>query len=82
MVISDLEARLGTRATIDTLRRLQAMYPGVRFVWLMGADNLVQFHRWRSWRQIMAAGAGGGDGAAGGGAGGAVVGDGAGVSRG
>ena len=54
VVITDLEARLGTRATIDTLRRLQALYPGVRFVWIMGADNLVQFHRWRNWRQIMA----------------------------
>ena len=53
VVISDIEARLGTRATIDTLRRLVALYPGVRFVWLMGADNLVQFHRWRSWRGIM-----------------------------
>ncbi len=53
VVITDIEARLGTRATIDTLRRLVAIYPGVRFVWLMGADNLVQFHRWRSWRQIM-----------------------------
>ena len=54
VVVSDLEARLGTRATVDTLRRLQAIYPGVRFVWIMGADNLVQFHRWRSWREIMA----------------------------
>ena len=54
VVVTDLEARLGTRATIDTLRRLQALYPGVRFVWIMGADNLVQFHRWRNWRQIMA----------------------------
>jgi nicotinate-nucleotide adenylyltransferase len=53
VVVTDIEARLGTRATIDTLRRLVAIYPGVRFVWLMGADNLVQFHRWRAWRQIM-----------------------------
>ena len=53
VVITDLEARLGTRATVDTLRRLVAMYPGVRFVWLMGADNLVQFHRWNRWRAIM-----------------------------
>ena len=53
VVITDLEARLGTRATADTLRRLVAMYPGVRFVWLMGADNLVQFHRWTHWRAIM-----------------------------
>ncbi len=54
VVVSDLEARLGTRATIDTIRKLQALYPGVKFVWLMGADNLVQFHRWRDWRGIMA----------------------------
>ena len=54
VVVSDLEVALGTRATIDTIRRLQALYPGVRFVWIMGADNLVQFHRWRSWREIMA----------------------------
>ena len=54
VVVTDLEARLGTRATVDTLRRLQAIYPGVRFVCLMGADNLVQLHRWSRWREIMA----------------------------
>jgi nicotinate-nucleotide adenylyltransferase len=54
VIVTDLEARLGTSATIDTLSRLKALYPGVRFVWIMGADNLVQFHRWRNWRQIMA----------------------------
>ena len=54
VVVSDLEARLGTRATIDTIRKLRAIYPGVRFVWLMGADNLVQFHRWSRWRGILA----------------------------
>ncbi len=53
--ITDLEARLGTRFTYETIRRLQAMYPGVRFVWLMGADNLVQFHRWDRWRDILRA---------------------------
>ncbi len=53
VVVTDLEARLGTRATNDTLRKLQAIYPGVRFVWLMGADNLVQFHRWSHWREIF-----------------------------
>ena len=53
VVVTDLEARLGTRATYDTLRRLQAIYPQVRFVWLRGADNLVQFHRWGHWRDIL-----------------------------
>lgn len=51
--ITDLEARLGTRHTAETLRRLMAIYPGVRFVWLMGADNLAQFHHWRDWEWIM-----------------------------
>lgn len=53
VTITDIEARLGTRHTAATLARLQRMYPGVRFVWLMGADNLAQFHRWHRWRWIM-----------------------------
>ncbi|MFN4193016.1 MAG: nicotinate-nucleotide adenylyltransferase, partial [Tabrizicola sp.] len=53
--ITALEAALGTRATADTIDRLQALYPGVTFVWLMGADNLVQFHRWGRWRDILRA---------------------------
>ena len=55
VVVTDLEARLGTRYTAQTLTRMQAIYPGVRFVWLMGADNLAQFHQWQAWRQIAAA---------------------------
>ncbi|WP_149142615.1 nicotinate-nucleotide adenylyltransferase [Gemmobacter caeruleus] len=51
--VTDLEAHLGTRHTAQTLARLRAIYPGVRFVWLMGADNLVQFHRWDRWEAIM-----------------------------
>src|SRR5690606_33294259 len=53
VAVSDIEARLGTRYTAETLRRLIAHYPGVRFVWLMGADNLVQFDRWQEWDWIM-----------------------------
>ena len=53
VVVTDIEARLGTRHTAATLKRLTALYPGVRFVWLMGADNLAQFHRWQNWRWIM-----------------------------
>ncbi|HEY0276610.1 MAG TPA: nicotinic acid mononucleotide adenylyltransferase, partial [Paenirhodobacter sp.] len=44
---------LGTRYTAQTLRRLRAIYPGVHFVWLMGADNLLQFDRWDNWQAIM-----------------------------
>jgi nicotinate-nucleotide adenylyltransferase len=53
VVVTDIEARLGTRYTAQTLRHLRRCYPGVRFVWLMGADNLAQFHRWQDWRDIM-----------------------------
>lgn len=51
--LTGLEAELGTRYTAQTLARLGALYPGVRFVWLMGADNLVQFDRWENWREIL-----------------------------
>jgi nicotinate-nucleotide adenylyltransferase len=52
MVVSDLETRLGTRFTIDTLRALKRHYRGVHFVWLMGGDNLTGFERWRGWDDI------------------------------
>ncbi|MCC5971042.1 MAG: nicotinate-nucleotide adenylyltransferase [Pararhodobacter sp.] len=51
--VSDIEDRLGTRATADTLEALHRRYPGVRFVWVMGADNLAGLHRWGRWRAIM-----------------------------
>lgn len=53
IVVSDLEARLGTRVTADTIAALRAIYPGARFVWIMGADNLAQFHLWLDWRYII-----------------------------
>lgn len=53
MVVSDFETRAGTQWTVDTLRALTARHPGVRFVWLMGSDNLASFHRWRGWTDIM-----------------------------
>ena len=52
--ITDLEARIGTRYTAETLMALQQLYPRVRFVWLMGGDNLAQFHLWDSWDWILA----------------------------
>jgi nicotinate-nucleotide adenylyltransferase len=55
MIVSDIEARLGTRYTLDTVLALKARFPGVRFVWIMGADSLAGFHRWRGWTQIMRA---------------------------
>lgn len=50
-----IESRLGTRYTIDTLRALKRRYPDHRFIWLMGADNLLQFDKWRDWRGIARA---------------------------
>lgn len=47
-----IEAELGTRYTVDTLRALVRRYPQHRFIWLMGADNLGQLHHWRDWRNI------------------------------
>ncbi|MFQ6549358.1 nicotinate-nucleotide adenylyltransferase [Aestuariibius sp. 2305UL40-4] len=53
VTVTDIEARTGTRYTAETIEALMALYPGVRFVWLMGADNLAGFHRWERWRWIM-----------------------------
>ncbi|MET0361755.1 MAG: nicotinate-nucleotide adenylyltransferase [Sphingobium sp.] len=47
-----IEQDLRTRYTVDTLRALRRRYPHIRFVWIMGADNLRQFHRWKDWRTI------------------------------
>lgn len=52
--ISDVETRLGTRYTADTLARLVQVRRDAAFVWLMGADNLVQISRWKDWRRIFA----------------------------
>jgi nicotinate-nucleotide adenylyltransferase len=51
--ITDIEAQLGTRYTAATLQEMMRIYPGVRFVWLMGADNLTQFDQWKDWHWIM-----------------------------
>ena len=54
IVVTSIEEQLGTRFTVDTLRALKHRFPQVRFVWLMGSDNLVQLPRWRNWREIFA----------------------------
>lgn len=51
--VRDLESRLGTRYTVDTLAALRQRWPRSAFVWLMGADNLVQLPRWRRWQEIV-----------------------------
>jgi nicotinate-nucleotide adenylyltransferase len=51
--VTDIEARLGTRYTADTLRALRRRFPRLHFVWLMGADNLSQIPAWRDWSYIF-----------------------------
>lgn len=50
--VTAIERELGTVFTVQTLRKLVARYPKIRFIWIMGADNLLQFHHWRQWRDI------------------------------
>ena len=52
MEVTDIDGAIGSRYTIETIRFLQRRCPGVRFVWIMGADSLEGFDRWRDWRGI------------------------------
>lgn len=52
VAFTGFEAAIGARFTCDTLEFLHAHCPGVRFVWIMGADNLLQFHQWRRWKEF------------------------------
>ena len=51
--VSNIEAELNTRYTAETLRALRHKFPFARFTWLMGADNLAQFHLWKDWDEII-----------------------------
>jgi nicotinate-nucleotide adenylyltransferase len=50
--VSDFEAREGTRYTVDTVAKLKKRHPNIRFIWLIGADTVAQFHQWRRWRKL------------------------------
>jgi nicotinate-nucleotide adenylyltransferase len=52
--ITCLESAIGTRYTVDTITHLRRRCSDARFVWIMGADNLAQFHRWENWQRIAA----------------------------
>jgi nicotinate-nucleotide adenylyltransferase len=54
LIVTDIERQLGTRYTSDTVAALQRRFPQIHFVWLMGSDNLQNFHLWRNWRQLAA----------------------------
>lgn len=53
IVVTDVERRLGTRYTVDTLAALRRRFPRASFVWLMGADNLIELPKWRRWRTLV-----------------------------
>jgi nicotinate-nucleotide adenylyltransferase len=52
MKVTGFEQELGTAYTAATLAFLKRRFPGVRFVWIMGADNMATFHRWQHWQEI------------------------------
>ena len=52
IAVTGFEAAIGARYTVETLRYLVRRRPGVRFVWIMGADSLASFHRWKAYHQI------------------------------
>ena len=52
IIVTDLEQKLGTKYTIDTLEKIIYNHPNHKFIWLMGADNLAQFNQWKDWRKI------------------------------
>jgi nicotinate-nucleotide adenylyltransferase len=53
IVLSDIEEELGTHITYDVLTKLKAKFPDTQFIWVMGADNLENFHKWDSWENIL-----------------------------
>jgi nicotinate-nucleotide adenylyltransferase len=54
IIVSDIERIIKTRYTIDIIKRIKLLFPFVEFYWIMGADNLVNFHLWKKWQQIFA----------------------------
>lgn len=53
ITVTGFEGGSGSPYTIDLLKVLKRRFPSVQFVWLMGADNLANFHRWRAWPEIF-----------------------------
>lgn len=53
IIVSDFEEQHRLRFTYNTLAALRKHYPGTKFVWIMGADNLAGFHKWQRWRSII-----------------------------
>jgi nicotinate-nucleotide adenylyltransferase len=55
MLVTGIEQKLGTRYSVDTIKKLQTGMPKTEFAWIMGADNLATFHTWMRWQDISRA---------------------------
>jgi nicotinate-nucleotide adenylyltransferase len=53
IIVTSPEKKLKTRYSIDTVRALKELFPDTRFVWIIGADNMAQIHKWHSWRSLF-----------------------------
>lgn len=53
ITVTDIEKKFSNTYTLNTLKQLKKRYPFIHFVWIMGADNMVQFHKWYRWREIL-----------------------------
>lgn len=53
IIVSDIERYFGSPYTFNTINELKKLYPEVKFYWLMGADNMVQFSKWQRWEDII-----------------------------
>ena len=53
ILVKEIEKEINSKYTYYTIKYLQHHYPKIKFYWLMGADNLINFHHWKSWRQMF-----------------------------
>lgn len=53
MLVTDIEIKFNVNFTVDLIKRLKMEYPKVNFIWIMGADGLKQFHKWKDWETIF-----------------------------
>ncbi len=51
--ICELEKTFNTSYTVDSLKKIIKSYPEYKFIWLIGADNLINFHKWYNWKEIL-----------------------------
>ena len=51
--VSDIEKQINTVYTVDTIEKMKRIFPKTKFVWLMGADNLIQINKWKHWERLF-----------------------------